>query len=134
MRNRKVYLILIPAVMSFGLLSRKFNYLLPNFINSYLGDAIWASMIYTMMAFVFAQKSSKQVAVYSLLFCYAIEISQLYQAPWINTIRNTTLGALVLGSGFLWSDLLAYALGVGIAYIIEIKYKQTYRRKQKWLL
>jgi hypothetical protein len=126
MRNRKVYLILIPTVMGLGILSRKFNYLLPNFINTYLGDAIWAAMIYTMMAFVFAKKTSKQVAVYSLLFCYAIEISQLYQATWINSIRNTVLGALVLGSGFLWSDLLAYALGVGLAFIIEIKFKQTF--------
>jgi hypothetical protein len=61
----------------------------------------------------------KQIAFFSLLFCYAIEVSQLYQAPWINAIRNTTLGALVLGSGFLWSDLLAYALGVGMAFLIE---------------
>ena len=126
MRKRKVYLILIPTVMGLGILSRKFNYFLPNFINTYLGDAIWAAMIYTMMAFVFAKKTSKQVAVYSLLFCYAIEISQLYQATWINSIRNTVLGALVLGSGFLWSDLLAYALGVGLAFIIEIKFKQTF--------
>ena len=126
MRNRKVYLILIPAIMGLGILSRKFNYLLPNFINTYLGDATWAAMIYTMMAFVFAKKSSNQVAIFSLLFCYAIEISQLYQATWINSIRNTVLGALVLGSGFLWSDLLAYALGVGLAFIIEIKFKQTF--------
>jgi hypothetical protein len=119
-RNRKIYLLLIPLVMGLGILSRKLSYLLPDIINTYLGDAIWAAMIYVMMAFVFSQKLPKQIAIFSLLFCYAIELSQLYQAPWINAIRNTTLGALVLGSGFLWSDLLAYALGVGMALVFEL--------------
>jgi hypothetical protein len=103
-----------------GILSRKFSYLLADVINTYLGDAIWAAMIYVMMAFVFANKLPKQIAVFSLLFCYAIELSQLYQTPWINNIRNTTLGALVLGSGFLWSDLLAYALGIMVALVVEL--------------
>jgi len=106
--------------MSLGILSRKFSYLLPNFINTYLGDAIWAAMIYVMMAFVFSNKLPKKIAVFSLLSCYAIEVSQLYQAPWINAIRNTTLGALVLGSGFLWSDMFAYAFGIGVAFLSEI--------------
>ena len=119
-RNRKVYLLLIPFVMALGLLSRKLNYLLPDIVNTYLGDAIWAAMIYVMMAFVFANKLPKKIAVFSLLFCYAIEVSQLYQAPLINAIRKTTLGALVLGSGFLWSDLLAYILGVVVVLVIEL--------------
>ncbi|MFA9213624.1 MAG: DUF2809 domain-containing protein [Candidatus Methylacidiphilales bacterium] len=125
-RSRKIYLIIIPSIMGLGILSRKFSYLLPDIINTYLGDATWAAMIYVMMAFVFANKLPKQVAVFSLLFCYAIELSQLYQAPWINAIRNTTLGALVLGSGFLWSDLLAYALGVFCGFVVEIKFTQTF--------
>ncbi len=119
MRKRKMYLILVPFVIALGILSRKFSYLLPDIINTYLGDAIWAAMIYVMMAFVFANKLPKQIAVFSLLFCYAIEVSQLYQAPCITDIRNTILGALVLGSGFLWSDLLAYALGIMVALVVE---------------
>ena len=106
--------------MGLGILSRKFSYLMPDIINTYLGDAIWATMIYVMMAFVFAHKLPKQIAVFSLLFCYAIELSQLYQAPWINAIRSTTIGALVLGSGFLWSDLLAYALGILSVTLLEM--------------
>jgi hypothetical protein len=118
-RNRKIFL-LIPFVMGLGILSRKFSYLLPDLVNIYLGDAIWAAMIYVMMAFVFANKLPKQIAVLSLLFCNAIELSQLYQAPWINAIRSNTLGALVLGSGFLWSDLLAYAIGILSATLLEM--------------
>jgi hypothetical protein len=43
----------------------------------------------------------------------------LYHANWIDTIRKTTLGGLILGYGFLWSDLLAYAIGIAAGVIIE---------------
>ena len=33
----------------------------------------------------------------ALLFSYAIEFSQLYLAEWINALRHTASGGLVLG-------------------------------------
>ena len=48
-----------------------------------------------------------------------IEISQLYHAPWIDSIRATTLGGLILGFGFLWSDLICYTVGIVIGAIID---------------
>ena len=53
------------------------------------------------------------------MFCYGIEVSQLYHAEWIDSIRATTLGGLVLGYGFLWSDLVAYTIGVGVGFLFE---------------
>lgn len=47
----------------------------------------------------------------TILVSYSIEFSQLYQATWIQSIRSTPLGHLVLGSGFNPMDLLAYAVG-----------------------
>lgn len=45
--------------------------------------------------------------------------SQLYHAPWIDSIRATSLGGLVLGFGFLVSDLICYTCGVLIAYFFD---------------
>ena len=53
------------------------------------------------------------------VFSVAIETSQLYHAPWIDAIRRTRPGALVLGYGFLWSDLACYAAGVALATAVE---------------
>ena len=50
---------------------------------------------------------------------YLIEISQLYHAPWIDAIRATALGGLVLGFGFLWSDILCYTVGVLLGIIVD---------------
>ena len=49
---------------------------------------------------------------------YGIEISQLYQAPWIDATRATRLGGLVLGHGFLWSDMVCYSVGIGVGALI----------------
>ena len=49
----------------------------------------------------------------------SVEVSQLYQAPWINALRATRIGALALGQGFLWSDVVCYALGVTLAVAVD---------------
>ena len=53
-------------------------------------------------------------------FSLMIELSQLYHAPWIDAIRRTRLGGLVLGYGFLWSDLACYAVGVVCGAFAEL--------------
>jgi Flp pilus assembly protein TadB len=60
------------------------------------------------------------VAVLALSVSVAVELSQLYHAPWIDSMRSTTVGGLLLGYGFLWSDLACYAAGVGLASLIEM--------------
>ncbi|MGE7881821.1 DUF2809 domain-containing protein [Bacillus sp. NPDC094077] len=118
-RNRLLYAVFTIVVIILGLSSRKFAFALPNLLNDYLGDALWALMIFTGFGFLFPKIETKKLACISLLFCYGIEISQLYHVPWIDSIRATTLGGLVLGYGFLWSDLVAYTIGVGIGILFE---------------
>ncbi|MCX2824851.1 hypothetical protein COM13_11515 [Bacillus pseudomycoides] len=124
-RNRLLYAILTIIVVILGLASRKFAYALPNLLNAYLGDALWALMIFIGFGFLFHKMKIKKIAFLSLLFCYGIEISQLYHADWIDNIRATTLGGLVLGYGFLWSDLLAYTIGVGMGMLCELMFRKV---------
>lgn len=120
MKNKRIkYLLITLVVICLGLASRKFGTVLPPFIASYSGDVLWASMIYFGIRFLFPSFSIYKTAFLSLTFCFLIELSQLYQALWINTIRETTVGALILGHGFLWSDLLCYTVGVTIAFLTD---------------
>ncbi|MEY8348085.1 DUF2809 domain-containing protein [Bacillus cereus] len=123
-RNRLLYAVLTITVIILGLGSRKFAYVLPGLINSYLGDALWALMVFIGFGFLFHKMETKKVALLSLLFCYGIEMSQLYHAEWIDSIRATTLGGLVLGYGFLWSDVLAYTIGVGMGMFCELTFRK----------
>jgi hypothetical protein len=128
-RNRIIYALLFLLSIGSGLVSRKINFLFPESINLVLGDAIWAMMIFVAVGFVCQKWSIIQVALAALIFCYAIEISQLYHEPWIDGIRSTTIGGLVLGFGFLWTDILAYSIGIFIAALLEyliLKSSQTF--------
>ncbi len=58
-------------------------------------------------------------AALAYALCVVVEVSQLYHAPWIDAVRATRLGHLVLGSGFDARDLLAYAVGVAFALLAE---------------
>lgn len=128
-RNRIIYIFLTILVMSLGLLSRKINNL-PYILDKYSGDCLWALMVFLLFVFIFNKRDTKFITILSLLFCYGIEISQLYHAPWIDAIRNTTLGGLVLGFGFLWSDILCYTIGITIGLILDIIILTKLKRKE----
>ncbi len=77
-------------------------------------------MAFLMIGFIFASLSTVEVAAIALLFSLGIELSQLYHAPWIDDIRQYRLGALVLGHGFLWTDLVCYSFGVAMGVVGEM--------------
>lgn len=118
-RSRVVYFFIILCTMALGLASRKYPHFFTSFLATYLGDTLWALLVYWLIGFLFPKLASQKVLVYALLFAYLIEISQLYQAPWINQIRDTTLGSLVLGHQFLWVDFVCYTTGIVIGFILE---------------
>ena len=123
-RNRLLYLLLTIIVMVLGLLSRKISGL-PKIIELYSGDILWALMVFLLFAFLFNKKSTIFIISWAIICSYSIEISQLYHAPWIDAIRNTVLGGLILGFGFLWSDLVCYTIGIIIGIIIDIMINKT---------
>jgi glycopeptide antibiotics resistance protein len=118
-RNRFLYILLIILTVACGLASRHYSSSLPLWVKLYAGDALWALMVFFLCGFVFRNKSTRWIAVASLLFSFSIEFSQLYHAPWIDAIRNTRIGALILGFGFLWSDLISYSVGISLGILVE---------------
>ncbi|WP_224076484.1 DUF2809 domain-containing protein [Planococcus chinensis] len=105
--------------MALGLASRRFDEILPSFVSQHGGDAIWAMMIYFGFRFLLVKKSVSTALGMAILFCFSIEVSQLYQGDWINEVRNTVLGSLVLGHGFLTVDLFRYAVGIAVGALLE---------------
>ena len=48
-----------------------------------------------------------------------VELLQLYHMPWLDSVRSTTFGHLVLGSGFDPIDLIWYGVGIGVGGLLE---------------
>lgn len=119
-RHRLLQLALIVVVSILGIGSRRYGDHLPGFVADYAGDTLWAVAAFLAIGLAMPRTSTWVVAGLSLFVSAAVELSQLYHAPWIDSIRGTTVGGLLLGYGFLWSDLACYAAGVGSASLIEI--------------
>ena len=118
-RRRIIYMILIFIVVSVGLGSRYYSNQLPGWVELYVGDTLWAFNVFLMLGFLFSRKTSLWVAVVAFSFSLLIEISQLYHAAWIDGIRAYKIGGVVLGFGFLWSDLICYLVGISFGLLFE---------------
>ncbi len=116
---RVYYLFAIALTILLGLASRKYGYSLPLVVAENAGDMLWAMMVYFGFRFLFVHNSFATAIWLSLLFSFGIEYSQLYQADWINQIRDTILGALILGKGFLFADLIRYSAGIMFASFLD---------------
>lgn len=113
-KKRVVYFSLVCIVILLGLISRQLS-----FVPLFMGDLLWAVMMFFIVRFIFPERAPMLIVFISLTLCYAVEISQLYQAEWINSIRQTLPGRLILGQGFLWSDIVSYTLGILLALFFE---------------
>lgn len=100
------------ATVALGLASRRYGALLPDVVAAYSGDALWAVLVFWLAAVVRPAAPTWALATAALATAFAVEASQLVHTPGLDALRATRLGALVLGRGFLWSDLVCYTVGV----------------------
>jgi len=109
-RNRRLYLLATLAVIPLGLISRHYQ-IFSDFLGKYPGDALWTLMVFFGWGALLTISSTLRVAQLAVGTSFAVELFKLYQAPWIVSVRHSTLGHLVFGHTFSWQNLLAYALG-----------------------
>jgi hypothetical protein len=114
MQKRFIYFILSFLTIVLGIASRKIVG-----IPLFVGDILYAVLIYFGFRWMFVKSKTAWQICLPLVFCFAIEIQQLSTAAGLVAIRETTVGHYVLGQGFLWSDLLCYTIGIGLAYVVD---------------
>ncbi|MET3026892.1 DUF2809 domain-containing protein [Flavobacterium sp. UW10123] len=113
-KSRIYYTLIFLSIIFLGILSRKIS-----FIPLWIGDFLYAVMIYFLVRIFLPFKNAFGIALLSLLICYGIESLQLYQGEWMIELRKTLFGRYVLGQGFLWEDILAYTFGILTAFMAE---------------
>ena len=119
LRNRMIYELAAMCFIALGLASRRYPAMFPAGLEKYPGDSLWALMVFACYCTLLPASKTLKVAVLALMTSYSVEFSQLYQAPWINAIRATTPGHLILGSTFHVPDLAAYSIGVVIGTALD---------------
>lgn len=118
--RRLIYLLLFVFCTWLAIATRTHSASFHPLVAKYGGDIIWAGMFLFFLRIFFAVVQLWKLA----LVCYGLgvldELLQLYHAPWIESVRHTRLGGLMLGYGFLWSDIICYAEGTLLAFVMII--------------
>ena len=115
-RLRLTYLACALATIVVGLAVARAG---PTSLRDKVGDALWAVMIFWWVGVIAPRSAAWLRGVAAVVICFTVEVSQLYHAPAIDALRQTTLGHLVLGNGFDAFDLMAYGVGVLAAMLLE---------------
>jgi len=124
-RSRFVYAMLVVLVIMVGLASRKFAPHLPRLLQKNAGDVLWATMVFVLGGLLLPRLSTLRIAAYSALFSLTIECLKFYHAPWLESLRHTTLGRLVFGFVFGWNNLLCYLIGILCGMALELWYTSS---------
>lgn len=112
--SRVTYAAALFITITLGLMGRRLA-----FVPLAVGDALWAVAVFWGLHLLTPQAKTSRLALFALLISYAVEFSQLWQASWLVKLRSTLPGKLLLGQGFLYSDLIAYTLGISVVVLIK---------------
>src|SRR5215471_5200372 len=117
-RRRLVYFLLLIFCIWLAFATRLHGNWFWPLIAKYGGDTIWAGQFLFFLRILFIRTPLILLAITNFCLGVLVEVSQLYHAPWIDDIRSTVIGEALLGLGFLWSDIICYAIGTILAFFI----------------
>lgn len=101
-------------------------YIHDDFIRPYFGDFLVVILLYCFMRAVF-NFSVLRTAMLVLIFSYLIETLQYFKFVEILNLQEYKIARVVIGTSFVWVDLLAYTLGIIFVLLLE---KMVQKKRQ----
>jgi hypothetical protein len=118
LRVRASYIALAIVTIAVGLAVHWHGASLGPVLRDILGDALWAAMMFWFVSALIPGVGLVARGVVVLCICFAVEAGQRIDSPGLDALRNSTIGHLVLGSGFDPRDFVSYSVGVLAAMLI----------------
>jgi len=119
-RRRAPTAAVLAATVALGLLSRRVA--LPGLLAEYTGDALYATAAWFAFALAGPAQGVRRLGLLALGFAATVEFAQLLSWPWLQALRSTPAGALVLGQAFQVADLFAHVAGVLLACVADVTF------------
>lgn len=86
-------------------------------LNDTFGGVPYEIFFVLLATYIWPAVSPGRIAIAVCLATCAIEFLQLWQPPWLQAIRATLPGRLVLGNTFSWTDFPYYFVGSGLGWL-----------------
>lgn len=88
---------------------------LPREVVKYAGSVLWGAMVYGLVALVRPTAATGRLAAVALALAVLVELFRLVHTPELDAFRRTLAGQLLLGRIFSVWNVVAYAIGIGLA-------------------
>ncbi|MEQ9486808.1 ribosomal maturation YjgA family protein [Coleofasciculus sp. F4-SAH-05] len=106
--------IILIAPLGYGV---RFYLPAPEWLNDRLGSFAYEIFWILLVGLFFPKASPLWTAVGVFLVTCLLEVLQLWQPPFLQAIRATLLGRVILGNTFTWSDFPAYFIGSFLGWV-----------------
>ncbi|MEZ6133131.1 MAG: DUF2809 domain-containing protein [Planctomycetaceae bacterium] len=112
-RHRWKACALIPVVIVIGLGCKRYSGPGSDWVNNWGPASVAYEWMLMLLAFVIIPRRTAivRIAVGVFMVTCLIEFLQLWKPEWLQTIRATVPGRLILGTTFSWWDFPAYLVG-----------------------
>ncbi|MGF1513378.1 MAG: DUF2809 domain-containing protein [Elainellaceae cyanobacterium] len=105
-------------------------YVRDGFVRPYVGDVLVVILIYAVVR-TFFKVPILTAALGVLLFAFGVEILQYFKIVEVLGLGASSLARTVIGTTFVWEDLIAYSVGTAILLCLE---KSVGIYKKEWRL
>ena len=96
------------------------------FVRAYIGDVLVMPAMYFFVR-IFTEKFPRTLPLILFIFACAVEVSQYFELYKILGFAPRSLPAILMGTGFAWEDIFAYAAGSVLNVIAAICMKPTHK-------
>ncbi|CAO4149663.1 ribosomal maturation YjgA family protein [Methylorubrum aminovorans] len=118
------------AVIAAGIGVRYLPLGLPREVVKYAGSVLWGAMVYGLVAFLRPTTAVGRLASAALALAVLVELFRLIQTPELDAFRLTLAGQLLLGRIFSPWNILAYAVGIGLAAALDTEIRRLAGRRR----
>ncbi|SFD21504.1 DUF2809 domain-containing protein [Ruminococcus albus] len=106
-KRKLIYLALFVAVLITEILIGMYAH---GFVRAYIGDVLVMPAMYFFVR-IFTEKFPRTLPLILFIFACGVEVSQYFELYKVLGFAPGSLPAILIGTGFAWEDLLAYAAG-----------------------
>lgn len=118
-KTQDLYIIIsLLIVTGIGFLFKNYTGFAHKWFNNY-GAAVFYEIFWCLFAFLFFRSSKAiiQIPLWVFIITCILEFLQLWHPPFLEQIRATLVGKLLLGTTFAWWDFPHYVVGCFLGWL-----------------
>lgn len=121
-RDRIIYAILTVVLLITEVVIALFVH--DRIIRPYIGDVLVTLLLCALIR-IFITDKIRLLAVYVFIFSFFVEVGQYFNYVKLLGLSDIKFLSILMGTSFSWIDIICYAVGCLIFFVIEMTLKRS---------